>query len=135
MFMIAIDEEDFTTIYLTRGDRVSNLSFFYPILNGVTGEEENYKFKKGDKISFIVVSKKGYTKDEVLRKEFVLKEATECPVIELTSEDTKAFDLKNKRVTYWYDIVLNDEMTILGYDEDGAKKMIVFPEGGEKIER
>lgn len=131
--MIAIDEEDMTTIYLTRGDKVDNLSFFYPIWNEKTGEEENYKFRRGDKISFIVVSKKGYMKDEILRKEIVLKEATECPVIELCPEDTKRFDLKNKRVTYWYDIVLNDSTTILGYDEDGAKKLIVFPEGGEKI--
>lgn len=131
--MIAIDEEDLTTIYLTRGDKVDNLSFFYPIWNEKTGEEENYKFRRWDKISFIVVSKKGYTKDEILRKEFVLKEATENPVIELFPEDTKKFDLKNKRVTYWYDIVLNDTTTILGYDEDGAKKLIVFPEGGEKI--
>lgn len=131
--MIAIDEEDRTTIYLTRGDKVDSLSFFYPVWNEKTGEEENYEFRKGDKISFIVVSKKGYTKDEILRKEVVLKEATETPVIELTSEDTKRFELKNKRVTYWYDIVLNDTTTILGYDEDGAKRLIVFPEGGEKI--
>lgn len=129
--MIAVDGEDNTTIYLTRGDKVDNLSFFYPVLNEETRKEENYKFKKGDKISFIVVSKKGYTKDEILRKEFMLEEATEYPLIELTPEDTKKFDLKNKRVTYWYDIVLNDSVTILGYDDEGAKRLIVFPEGGE----
>ncbi len=130
--MIAVDGEDRTTIYLTRGDKVDNLSFFYPILNKETGQEENYQFKKGDKISFIVVSKKGYTKDEVLRKEFVIEKKTEYPVIKLTAEDTKKFELKNKRVTYWYDIVLNDNVTILGYDDEGAKRLIVFPEGGEK---
>lgn len=131
--MIAIDSEDLTTIYLTRGDKVENLSFFYPVWNEESGEEENYRFRRGDKISFIVVSRKGYTKDEILRKEIVLEEGTEFPVIELFPEDTKRFDLKNKRVTYWYDIVLNDTITILGYDEEGAKKLIVFPEGGEKV--
>ena len=45
--MIAVDGEDNTTIYLTRGDKVDNLSFFYPILNKETGQEENYRFKKG----------------------------------------------------------------------------------------
>lgn len=130
--MIAIDEEDLTTIYLTRGDKVDNLSFFYPIFNKETGLEENYRFRRGDKISFVVVSKRGYTKDEVLRKEFVLEEATEYPVIELSAKDTKVFELKNKRVTYWYDIVLNDCVTILGYDDEGAKRLIVFPEGGER---
>lgn len=130
--MIAVDEEDLTSIYLTRGDEVNNLSFFYPILNQSTGVLENYRFKKGDKITFVVVSKKGYTKDEVLRKDFILEQSTEYPVLQLTKEDTKKFDLKNKRVTYWYDIVLNDTTTVLGYDENGAKKLIVFPEGGEK---
>ena len=129
--MLVVDPDDNVTIHLTRGDKVNNLSFYYPIYNSDTHEEENYVFKVGDKISFIVKKKKGYTKGEVLRKEFYIEEETEFPEIKLTPKDTKKFELKNKKETYWYDIVLNDDITILGYDEDGAKKIIVYPEGGE----
>lgn len=139
--MVAIDEEDKSTIYITRGDKTTgefnNLAFYLPIYNATTGETENYKFKPTDKISFVVVEKKGYTKEEVFRKDYFLKdigimEETECPSIPLTSEDTKKFPLKNKPVTYWYDIVLNDDITIIGYDDEKAKKIIVYPEVGEE---
>lgn len=137
--MIAVDE-DKTTIHLTRGDKtdgkINKLAFYFPIYNIATKEEEKYKFQLDDKISFIVMKRKGYTKEEVLRKEYTIKdlgytEPTECPEIPLTAEDTKCFELKNKNVTYWYDLVLNDSTTILGYDDDGAKEIIVYPEGGE----
>lgn len=133
--MIAVDEEN--TIYLTRGDATqkdfNNLAFQFPIYNADTEQEELYQFKPDDKISFVVVEKKGYTKEEILRKDYTLKELgytkpTTTPEIPLTAEDTKLFELTNKRKTYWYDIVLNDEITILGYDDEGAKKLIVYPE-------
>jgi hypothetical protein len=41
--------------------------------------------------------------------------------------------IKNKRYTYWYDISLNDTFTLLGYDDEGAGKMIVYPAlGGDE---
>ena len=43
------------------------------------------------------------------------------------------FPLTNKPVTYWYDLVLNETNTIIGYDEDGAKKIIVYPEANEEL--
>lgn len=138
--MVAIDEEDNTTIHLTRGDKTNGefnkLAFYFPIYNFATGKEENYVFQLDDKITVIVMDKKGYTKSEILKKTYTIRELgytepTECPEIPLTAEDTKNFPLLNKKKTYWYDIVLNDDTTILGYDEDGAKKIIVYPEGGE----
>lgn len=136
--MVAIDEEENTTIHITRGDKTigefNRLAFYLPIKIG--DKEENYKFKLKDKIDFIVMEKKGYTKYEVLRKTYTIKELgytepTEYPEIPLTANDTKYFELGNKKKTYWYDIVLNDDTTILGYDKDGPKKIIVYPEGGE----
>lgn len=137
--MIAIGE-DKETIYLTRGDvtdKYHKLAFQYPILNQETGEEELYEFQPEDKISFVVFNKKGYTKTEVLRIEKTLLEmgyagATTTPEIQLTEEDTKSFDLVNKSKTYWYDLVLNDSTTLLGYDETGAKKIIIYPEAEEE---
>ena len=82
----------------------------------------------------MVFEKKGYTKVEVLRKEYTLQdigyiENTTTVEIPLTEEDTKVFPQKNKKSTYWYDIAINDTLTILGLDDEGAKKLIVYPEG------
>lgn len=137
--MIAIDD-DLQTIHITRGDatgtEINRLAFCYPIWNPDTEEEENYEFQLTDKIRFTVFEKKGYTKNEILSKEYTIaslgyENPTQVPELVLTSTDTKKFEQLNKRKTYWYDIVLNDNVTILGMDEDGAKKIIVYPEAEE----
>lgn len=137
--MIAIGE-DGKTIHLTRGDATSKsynrLAFNFPIYNFGTGQEEYYEFQITDKIAFICFEKKGYTKEEILRKEYTLEEIgytepTTVVEIPLTEEDTKKFPLTNKAQTYWYDIVLNDTTTILGFDDEGAKLIRVYPEGEE----
>lgn len=139
--MMAIDTDDEVTLYLTRGDAThedyNRLAFCFPIKNVTTGEIENYEFQLDDKITFVVFEKKGYTRLEILKKEYTLREIgylspTEYPEIILTEDDTKKFDLSNKRKVYWYDIVLNDDTTILGYDNDSGKKLIVFPGAEEE---
>lgn len=126
-----------TTIHLTRGDATNKnynrLAFNFPIYNFGTKQEENYLFQLDDKIAFVVINKKGYTKEELLRKEYTPRElGYTAPVeiidIPLTEEDTKNFPLTDKPVTYWYDIILNDTTTVLGYDDDGAKRIVVYPE-------
>lgn len=130
-------ESDNQTIHITRGDatqeKFNRLAFQYPIFNIETQQEELYEFQPDDKISFVAIEKKGYTKEEVLRKEYTLRDIgytkpTTTPEIPLTAEDTKSFPLASKKKTYWYDLVLNDETTILGVDDEGAKKIIVYPE-------
>lgn len=137
--MIAIDSDNHT-IHLTRGDTpqkdFNRLAFQFPIYNLKTEQIENYEFQLTDKIAFTVFNKKGYTKEEILKKEYTLAEAgytepTTTPDLILTEEDTKMFPLSNKKQTFWYDIVLNDTTTILGFDDDGAKKIIVYPEADE----
>jgi hypothetical protein len=135
--------EDRTTIYITRGDatgELNKLAFCLPIYNAETKKDEYYEFKPTDKISFVAFDKKGYTKHEILRKEFTLadlgyRENTIAPELPLTELDTKAFPLKNKGTTYWYDLTLNDTLTILGFDDEGSKKIIVYPEVGEREDR
>lgn len=136
--MIAIEE---TTIHLTRGDatqdKYNKLAFNFPIYNFGTKQEENYKFQPDDKITFVVVNKKGYTKEEILRKEYTLRdigytEETEIAELPLTEEETKAFPLSDKAQTFWYDLILNDDTTMLGFDNEGAKKIIIYPEAGEE---
>ena len=139
--MIKIDEEDKTTIMLTRGDSTdgynNKICFTVPYIDESTGGTELKEIQVTDKISFVVYEKKSYTKKEVIRKNYTLRQlgyevATKYPELSLTSEDTKKFPLSNKKITYWYDIVLNDEKTVVGYDEEGAKKIIVYPEAEEK---
>lgn len=138
--MIAIGD-DKETIYLTRGDTpqksFNKIAFKFPIYNVATHETEDYEFQLNDKISFVAFEKKGYTKEEIFRKDYTIKdigytEPTICPEIILTEEEAKMFPLSNKKKTFWYDLVLNDTTTMLGYDEDGAKKIIVYPEADEE---
>ena len=133
--MIAIGDDN-QTIMLTRGDAThedfNRLAIKFPIYNFETEETEDYEFQLSDKITITVYEKKGYTKKEVLNKEYTISdlgynEPTTTPEIVLTATDTNAFELTNKPKTYWYDIVLNDTTTMLGYDENGAKKFIVYP--------
>lgn len=131
--MVAIDGN---TIHITRGDttmgKYNKLAFYFPVYNYETGEEEKYLFQLDDEITFVVFERKGYTRKEILAKKYTLKdlgytEPTEIVEIPLTKEDTEVFELTNKAKTYWYDLVLNDEITMLGYDDESAKKIIVYP--------
>lgn len=138
--MIRIDEDQ-ETIHITRGDtpqtNFNRIALCYPIYNFATEQEENYKFQPNDNISFVVFNKKGYTKDEIFRLDYKVSdlgytEEVETIEIPLTEELMKKFPLSNKKQTYWYDISLNDTTTMLGFDEDGGKKMIVYPEAEEE---
>lgn len=136
--MVQLDEED--NILITRGDtttgKYNRLAFNYHIQDLETGKTEPYEFQPEDKITFVAIKKKGYTKKEILRKEYTLRdigytEPTTSVEIPLTEEDTKKFPLANKAKTYWFDLILNDTTTMLGLDENGGKQIIVYPEVGE----
>lgn len=115
--MFKIEEN---TIHLTRGDKATiNLSV------------EDYTFKVGDTIEFRVYNKRGLDKQAILTKEITVEAETEKIDISLSSDETKFGEIVNKPVTYWYEIELNDNQTIIGYDEDGAKELILYPEGAE----
>lgn len=124
--MLKIDSDDEYRILLTRGDRgCIRVTAFDEVSN------ENYIFREGDKLSFVAVPKKGYTEGDVLRKDVYVSEDTEYVDIDLLPEDTKINDMINKKVTYWYNVVLNDDQTIIGSDENGEKTLILYPEVGE----
>lgn len=132
--MIAVEG---TTLHITRGDETketyNKLAFEYPIYNLATKQEEKYKFQPDDKITFVVMNKKGYTQEEILRKEYTLRDIgyvqpTETAELPLTEEETKRFPLSNKAQTFWYDLILNDTTTMLGFDDEGAKRIIIYPE-------
>lgn len=110
-----------TTIYINRGNK---LLFNYQIMNG----EEPYEFVSGDKIRFSIYNKSGLNQDALIQKEFEPEVGTDNIDIEINSEEMKIGEMLNKEKEYWYEITLNEETT-LGYDDDGAKKLILYPEG------
>ena len=56
-------------------------------------------------------------------------ETCDFVTFELTKEDTTIGELIAKPKTYQYDICVNEDQTILGYDDAGAKEFILYPEG------
>lgn len=114
---------DGTIIYCTRGD-AGNIKF--TVNNG------EYKFAKDDVVT-LKVYEKGNVDRVVLQKNVKITEVSTSVIIELTSLDTKIGNVINKPAKYWYEISINDEHTVIGYDDDGAKEFILYPEGGEKL--
>ena len=138
--MITVDK-DGTTIRVTRGDATggynNKLAFKCPYIDMKTKEKKEMTIKLNDVISFVVYEKKGYTKKEILRKDYTLRQIgyrkeTTTPELPLEEIETKKFPLTNKPVTYWYDIVINNKYTVIGYDDKGAKKVVVYPEADEE---
>jgi hypothetical protein len=114
------------TIYVTRGD--------------VGSFEVTADFKTGDIVRFKVTAKKDCEK-VVCQRDFEVSEDTSSIEIALDDEATRLGDVISKPTDYWYEVELNPDtnpQTIIGYDEDGAKILRLFPEGadvnGEDIE-
>jgi hypothetical protein len=124
--MITIDEEQ--TISINRGDSCT-IALTIPL-----SEDNLYQFNQGDIITFRVFEKNGYDKEKKLEKKFTVAEETDKVNIVLAEEDTLFVEATNKPQTYWYEITLNEDKTIVGYDEDGAKRLIIYPadEGGDE---
>lgn len=118
--MKIIDKE----IHINRGDR---LLIDFSIENG----KDKYIFKDGDKIKFSIYEKKGMDKPPILQKIFIPVVGSTSVEIDISGEDMKIGEMLNKQVEYWYEIELNNDETIIGYDDEGAKKLILYPEGAD----
>lgn len=118
---------DGTTIKLNRGD-VLNLTLSVKI-NGT----ENYTFQVGDEIVFSVYNKGKMDQEAVVLKRIVIAEECQSVSINLTSEETKLGEMKNKPVEYWYEVELNNQYTIIGYDDAGEKQLMLYPEGSKIV--
>ena len=109
------------TIKINRGN---SLAIDLSIKNG----ENDYVYQEGDKVRLSIYNKKALNEAPIVSKEVTCTAGTTEQQITLTSEEMKIGTMENKALTFWYEITLNDE-TVLGYDEDGAKTLILYPEG------
>ena len=119
--MFAIHED--LSIYLTRGD---SATITFPI---------THSFKVGDIVRFQVFKKKDCS-EILLRKDFAITEASDKLTISLDGSETKLIEMINKPTDLWYEVEVNPgekSETIIGYDEDGAKVLTLFPEGNDDI--
>lgn len=129
MFVINKD----SSIYVTRGDIV-----YFTVR--AKQNDVPYVFKSGDVLRMKIFAKKD-CKDVVLRKDFTVEEEMESVVLHLSGKETKIGSIISKPTVYWYEVELNPEtypQTIIGYDEEGPRVFMLFPEGrdmnGEDLE-
>lgn len=109
-------------IYLNRGQAITI---------ELKSEEEN-GFVSGDTVKFSILAKGNYSK-LIFQKVFTVEENSNTFSIPLSSQDTKIGDIiKNGTVTYWYEIELNNDSTLVGYDENGPKLFVLYPEAPDK---
>ena len=124
MFVI---DKDTKQINLTRGDVAA-------ILVNAMKDGEEYKFQPDDIVRFKVFKAKDCNCVE-MQKDTLVTEETTTVNISLSGEDTKIGDIVNKPTKYWYEIELNPDkapQTIVGYDLDGEKIFMLYPEGDEE---
>ena len=120
--MFKIDK-DGTTLLVTRGDKGS-IKVKKRISEGVYEP-----FYKDDVVSFSLKNNFGDS-EPVLRKKVTVPEKTDTVTFEFSKDDTTIGDLISSPVRYQYDIAVNDDLTILGYDDQtGPKYFKLFPEG------
>lgn len=109
------------TIGINRGDE---LLFDYQIYNG----NDVYVFGEGDEVGFYLYKKGQYNKEPVIQETFTPEAGDEVVEIRISAEDMDIGGYTNIQQEYWYEITLNDEVT-LGYDSDGPKVLILYPTG------
>ena len=118
-----------TTIKVTRGDSCT-ISIRSKTLDD-NNEQVPYIFKPGDCITFGIYNRKKLNESPILYKKIIVESDSEIIDFCLSSADTKLGEMLNKPSTYWYEIQLNNEKTLLGYDDNGAKLLIIYPEGDD----
>ena len=125
--MFKINEDK--SIYLTRGD-IANIT-----VTATTSDGKLYTFQKGDVVRFKVFKRRDCGCVEIQKDTVVEAEATQVDIY-LSKDDTKIGEVISKPTNYWYEIELNPNtqpQTIVGYDEEGEKLFVLYPEGSDTV--
>lgn len=91
----------------------------------------NGGFKKGTTFKFSIV-KKGNYEDVVFQKEFEATEDCNEFFLTFTSKEMRFYEPISKEKEFYYEIDMNDDTTLIGYDENKDKKFILYPEAVKK---
>lgn len=117
--MITIDNDK--TIGITRGDVASFT------LKVKQSDGTYYQFKNSDRLYFTV--KKSYGDSSyIIRKIITFTNPTDTATISFNASDTNFGSLLASARKYVYDISINETETVVGYDNDGAKYFVIYPE-------
>lgn len=109
------------TIKINRGNSLS-------LDISIDNAGEDYIYKEGDVVGIAIYNANSLNNPPVISK-FVNAIAGDTVTnITLTDEEMKLGQPQNYPINYWYEITLNSE-TVLGFDEDGAKILVLYPEG------
>ena len=67
----------------------------------------------------------------MLTKSVNVTEDSNSMLIPIEEKDTKFEEIQNKYQDYWYNIVVDNNKTLLGSDEQGEKIFRIYPEPKE----
>lgn len=127
--MFKIDSNDKYLIKFTRGDIGQII-----IRKKIKDETDRYEpFFAGDKVIFTI--KNNFADEEVLLRKIVeVIEDCDYVIFDFSSEDTTIGDLIAAPMKYQYDVSIDGDKTIIGYDDEtGPKYVMVYPEGSNDI--
>ena len=116
-------------IEITRGDTASFQ------ISAKDEEGKPYTFEQGS-IVRLKITEKNNENVVVFDKDIDIEEDMLKVDVTLTSEETKIGCVINQPTTYWYEISViygNIVQTIVGYDKNGAKELILYPEALEVV--
>ena len=88
-------------------------------------------FAVNDKIKFSIIDKSNYNK-VMLQKTFVVTEQSQYAYITLTKEDMKIGDVIKESKEYRYEIEYNDDITLIGANENDDNVLLLYAEAGDK---
>jgi hypothetical protein len=107
-------------IYVNRGDAMT-----------IIVANNSDSFKVNDIIKFYVCEQGNFS-NVLLSKTITVAEESAEVEIHLESEDTRIGDvLRSGSKVYWYEIELNGDTTLVGYDNNGPKLFTLWPEAVE----
>lgn len=123
MFKINDDK----SIHLTRGD-MANITVSAKLKDGTL-----YTFQPGDVVRIKVFKRRDCGCVEIQKDTLVEEETTEVN-LHLEGTDTKIGGIISKPASYWYEVEINPDtapQTIIGYDDEGEKLFVLYPEGSD----
>ena len=89
---------------------------------------ENYVFQPSDVVKMSVFDKGSDFEDYYVEIDGQIDTENNKVVFSFSEDDTSTIgEAISKPTTYWYEISLNGDQTVLGYDDDGPKEMIIYP--------